>query len=78
MYSYVFDFFFLIKIFFFCSIEKKICDNISINSGGVLPCTGEFEVGIDSGNECICQCQTGFTNTSTGCTNSELYIIKIE
>jgi len=49
-----------------------------MNPGGVLPCTGKFEEGIDSGNECICQCQSGFTNTSTGCTSSELYIIKIE
>ena len=58
------------------SIEKKVCDDASAISNGILPCTGEFEQAIDYGNECICQCRSGFTNSSTGCIGIELETIK--
>jgi hypothetical protein len=74
MYSYVLNYFEeqkktkLFSIDF--SIEKNICDDPSVYSG-VLPCTGKFQIGISSGDQCICQCLPGFTNTSTGCTGKE-------
>ncbi len=72
MYSYVFSFLKKTNIFDWFSIEKNICDDPSLSSG-VLPCTGQFEMGVDSGNQCICQCQSGFTNTSAGCTGRKWY-----
>ncbi|CAF1151520.1 unnamed protein product [Rotaria sp. Silwood1] len=55
-------------------IQKNICDDASSYPNGTLPCTGEFEEGIDSGNQCICQCRSGFTNSSNRCISTSTNI----
>jgi hypothetical protein len=70
-------FYFVNVIWWILFIEKKVCDSVPTNQNGILPCTGQFEEAIDSGNECICQCLEGFTNTSGVCTSSKLYTMKL-
>ncbi|CAF4129363.1 unnamed protein product, partial [Rotaria sp. Silwood2] len=55
-------------------IQKKICNDASLYPNGILPCTGAFEQGIDSGNQCICQCRLGFTNSSNVCISTSTNI----
>ncbi|CAF0783623.1 unnamed protein product [Rotaria sordida] len=55
-------------------VQKKICDDASLYPNSILPCTGQFEEAIDSGNQCICQCRLDFTNSSNGCISTSTNI----
>ncbi|CAF1457750.1 unnamed protein product, partial [Adineta ricciae] len=56
-------------------VQKKVCDNAANYPGGFIPCTGQFQVAVDSGTECICKCQSGYTNSSGVCTSISANVV---
>ena len=56
-------------------LEQNNCDNVTANSNNLL-CNGPFQVGVDQGDQCVCGCRSGFTNSTNGCQPRECWIEK--